>query len=212
MVDLKKITILTSKTDANAYIEGVKEDDPYINIVDGQFEKRFQQLFEKCLPEKSISFDIGANIGIISVILGTIRPEGRVFSFEGGQHVCEVLRRNVARNLLKNVNVSHCAIANYNGVIHFNENSAYGHAVDGIDENAEADQAGMTSVPCFTVDELVARHSIERLDLIKLDIEGFEPQALAGAVNTIRKFDPIILMEINPWCIETMEKLTSAHL
>jgi hypothetical protein len=95
------------------------------------------------------------------------------------------------------------AITNYDGVISFVENSAYGHAVDGEAPPSE----GVVTVPCRTIDSLAAAYAPDRLDLIKLDIEGFEPQALEGAVRTIADLDPIFLMEINPWCIENYGKV-----
>lgn len=199
MPNLKKITIHTT-----AIIEGVGDGDSYIEIVDGQFEKRFQQFFEICLPEDAVAFDIGANIGIISVILGKMRPAGDVFAFEAGEHVCHVLRNNIARNHLPRVHALQTAVANYDGTISFNENSAYGHAVD---EAVATQGTGLVTVPCKTIDTLAATYSPHRLDLIKLDIEGFEPQALEGATRTIADLDPIFLMEINPWCIENYGKV-----
>lgn len=199
MANLKQITIHTT-----AVIEGVGDGDSYIDIVEGQFEKRFQQLFELCLPDDAVAFDIGANIGIISVILGKMRPGGEVFAFEAGEHVCEVLRNNIARNHLTRVRAFQVAVTNYDGTISFNENSAYGHAVDGVEAVEGKD---LVSVPCKTIDSLAATYAPKRLDLIKLDIEGFEPQALEGAARTIANLDPIFLMEINPWCIENYGKV-----
>lgn len=204
MKHIKKFEISTKRFDGSAEIEGIQDDDSYIKIVEGQFEKRFQQLFDKCLPNDAVAFDIGANIGIISVILGKMFPLGKIFAFEGGANVYDVLKNNITRNNLTNVFPYHCAIANYNGYIHFNENSAYGYA---IDSNSEIAEKGVVEVSCSTIDQLLSIHSVDRLDLIKLDIEGFEPQALEGAFETIEKFDPIFLMEINPWCIENYGKV-----
>ncbi|MBB3859410.1 FkbM family methyltransferase [Novosphingobium hassiacum] len=199
MTSKRIISIHTTAT-----ITGVSEGDSYIEIVEGQFEKRFQQLFEKYLPENAVVFDIGANIGLVSIIAAKIRPGSRVYSFEAGAHVCEVLKENVANNYLSNVFPQHCAVADFDGSISFIENSAYGHAVEGGSSN---DDGSTVAVPCFRIDSLVQKFSPQGVDLIKLDIEGFEPQALKGAIATISDFDPVFLMEINPWCIENYGKV-----
>ncbi len=198
----RKIVIHTS-----ADIKGVDDSDSYIEIVHGQFEKRFQELFEKFLPSKPTIFDIGANIGIVSIIAGKIRPGGRVFSFEAGAGVFEVLKDNVINNFMLNVTPVHCAVADFDGTISFSENSAYGHAVEESDQNDQQ----LSTVPCYSIDTHVDQYAPSGVDLIKLDIEGFEPQALKGAIRTIRSFDPVFLMEVNPWCIENYGKVDFAE-
>lgn len=193
MTNNRKIVIHTS-----AIIKGIDEGDSYIEIVQGQFEKRFQELFERFLPEKPTIFDIGANIGIVSIIAGKIRPGGQVYAFEAGEGVFKVLNDNIINNFLHNVKPVHCAVADFDGTICFSENSAYGHAVE---DNGQPDPR-LASVNCYSIDTLVDQYAASGIDLIKLDIEGFEPQALKGASRTIRAFDPVFLMELNPWCIE----------
>jgi hypothetical protein len=69
-------------------------------------------------------------------------------------------------------------------------------------------QAGYSSeagravvVPIITLDALVESRRLERVDLIKIDVEGFELGVLRGAVRTIRRFKPTIVMEFNSWTI-----------
>jgi hypothetical protein len=56
-------------------------------------------------------------------------------------------------------------------------------------------------VRCATVDSEIQRLGLERLDFIKIDVEGFELQALAGAENTIRQMRPKIMFEVNRWAL-----------
>lgn len=183
---------------SNSTIFGICENDRYIDIVHGEFEKRFQQLFNELLPRDAVVFDIGANIGIVSIIIERIRPGSKIYSFEAGKGVFDILQKNLRNNYCRNINAYNLAVADFNGDLSFSEDSAYGHAVDEY-----SDDIGVYRVPCLTIDSLVHIFSRDRVDFIKIDIEGFEPQALVGAKGTISKFNPIFLMEINPWCLRS---------
>jgi FkbM family methyltransferase len=177
-------------------IEGVADNDKYINIVSGQFEKRFQQLANRTLPKHAVAFDIGANIGVVSIVLGSIFCGGKVFAVEPGPRVFQVLDRNLRRNELHNVVPLRYAVSDTMGEVTFSENSAYGHIASG-----EANAEGLSSAKCVTIDWLANDLDLSRLDLVKVDIEGFEPQAMRAADRVIERFNPMFLIELNPWCM-----------
>src|SRR5258707_15414601 len=58
-----------------------------------------------------------------------------------------------------------------------------------------ADGAGV-DVETQTVDDFVSENSVERIDFIKMDIEGAEPEALVGAERTIRKYRPQLAISV----------------
>lgn len=58
----------------------------------------------------------------------------------------------------------------------------------------------VVSVPALVLDERCA--DLDRLDLLKIDIEGMEPLALRGLERTIARLRPTLLSEFNPWAIE----------
>lgn len=192
MKNLKTIDI-----HCTASIEGISADDRYIEIVDGQFEKRFQQIFSRCLPVDGVCFDIGANIGVVSIILDRLLRGGVVHAFEAGKGVFETLNRNIRNNYAFNVETHQLAVSDVEGSLTFSEDSAYGHALEKSDGAASS-----YIVPSFTIDTLARSHTPSRLDFIKLDIEGYEPRALTGASWVIKNLNPIFLIEINPWCIK----------
>ena len=191
---------------STAMIEGIEDRDRYIAVVNGQFEARFQQVFDAILKKDAVIFDIGANIGIISIILDRVVPGAQIYAVEAGEQIMQVLQRNLAANHASSVEPLHCAVAAYDGSISFVTDSAYGHAT------SDADGANTQTLPCYTIDTLAKTYAPTRLDFIKLDIEGFETQALDGASWTIETLNPMFLMELNPWCISNYGKSDPAEL
>jgi hypothetical protein len=79
----------------------------------------------------------------------------------------------------------------------FVENSAFGH----IDLGSSPGGTGANLVAAHSLDDLVDSLKIEKLDLVKVDVEGFERHVLDGGTDTLRRFNPLIYLEFNSWCM-----------
>ena len=181
----KLIRLLNKQLD----LQGVSEDDPYYNGLSDGMEATFSTLCHQFLPKNGTALDIGANIGVTSAILSEVAPLGVVHAFEPNPDVFSVLARNIKKNDL-NVTAHQTALGDAAGTVRFAGDSAYGHvSADGV------------SVACDTVDAVVARLRLDRVDFIKIDVEGFEWRVLKGAQETISRFKPVICMEFNSWCL-----------
>ncbi len=175
-------------------VVGLSEQDPYLNGVAGQFEPKFQR-FCSMMPPDAVAMDIGANIGVTSIILGHHLPKGRVFALEPGKTIFGLLERNLKSNGLDNVTPLNNAVSNQTQTLRFIEQSAYGH----VNGACPADEEG--SVKAYALDDLIDELKLDRLDFIKVDVEGFEPEFFEGARRTIARFNPVIYFELNSWCL-----------
>ncbi len=110
-----------------------------------------------------------------------VGPAGHVWSFEPDAHSYRMLCENMARNRLKNVTPVPVGLWDTEGQIGFRSQASASRA-------AEGDCA--KPVPVITLDRLVERERLEKVDYIKLDIEGAERRALLGMEHTIRYFRP----------------------
>jgi FkbM family methyltransferase len=110
-----------------------------------------------------------------------VGPAGHVWSFEPDAHSYRMLCENMARNRLKNVTPVPVGLWDTEGQIGFRPQASASRA-------AEGDCA--KPVPVITLDRLVERERLEKVDYIKLDIEGAERRALLGMEHTIRYFRP----------------------
>jgi FkbM family methyltransferase len=183
--------------DTEYVVCGWSEDDQYLNQISGKFEYKFQELCRIALRPDDVALDIGANIGVTSVILSQFLHSGHTFAIEPGNRVFELLEGNIGANQIKNVTCVKCAISSRPGTMEFHEDSAYGHVVEG----SQAEIGSPIAVRVTTIDDLVEHLGIERLDFIKIDTEGFEPQVFAGARKTLMRFKPLVLFELNTWTL-----------
>jgi FkbM family methyltransferase len=140
--------------------------------------------------------DVGANIGYFS-LLAAHQCKASVLAIEPIPKTYEMLTMNIEHNelreLIEPVNV---ALGNEESVIRFT-------ASLGPKNHAEYEVNNIHSkyptieVPVTTLDNLLrCKKACQKIDFIKVDIEGFEYRFLQGAVQTIKDFRPILLMEI----------------
>ena len=132
-----------------------------------------------------VVFDLGGNLGTSALLFSErTGPAGVVFSFE--PVLTEVLKRNVRENGADNVRVVPEAVADTTG------EAVFGITDLGIDSRIDPWGKGgvRKMVKTISLDDFVEREGIERVDFIKMDIEGAEEIALRGADRVIREFRP----------------------
>lgn len=167
------------------------------------YNLRLVSLLDRLLEPGMIVVDVGANIGEISLVCANrVGSTGRVVALEPIAGIADELRLNVSRNGLQGVVQIHQqglagqagrqAIYASCGQHDLNEvNQGLGslHGTDGVDQCIEM-------VDITTLDELAQRVGLSRLDLLKVDIEGGELPCLQGGIETLRRFLPVIAVEV----------------
>jgi FkbM family methyltransferase len=141
--------------------------------------------------------DVGANLGdwTLGAALA-VGPAGRVLAFEPVPHVAEALARSAAINRFRWVTVFPSACSDRVGQVTYSverENTA------GSRLGTMPGDSGRTfeeiAVPSTTVDSVTTAERLSRVDLIKVDVEGFEEPVLRGAVETLGRFRPVLFLE-----------------
>lgn len=178
-------------------VTGVQSEDHYLKGITKHFEPQFQSFCSTFLRQDSVALDIGANIGATSIILGHYLNQGVVYAVEPGKTIHSLLKGNIERNKLDNIFTLNCAVSKKSGQLSFVENSAFGH----INLGNSSEDLSTNVVAAYSMDDLVSNLKIERLDLVKIDVEGFERQVLDGGIETLRRFNPLIYLEFNSWCM-----------
>lgn len=159
-------------------------------------------------PGRFQALDAGACLGLTAVTLARALPGHRVVAVEPSPMLAGLARRNLAANApeveLENVAVG----AREGGRAPFREEvfSAGSHLL------TPADAATATHwVEQTTLDALAERLGLDDLGFVKLDIEGFERDALEGGLATLRRCRPVVHLEFNAWAQLAMSDSNPRH-
>jgi FkbM family methyltransferase len=160
----------------------------------------------KILTSNMVFVDLGANQGEFTLIASKYIKNGKIISFEPVSTNFKRLKKNIELNQIKNVELNQFGLSDKNITlpIYTNPNISEGGINEGlstlfIDGNKNQFEE---NVELKIFDELYFQ-TLERLDFIKIDIEGSELFALKGMEKSIEKFKPILLIEINNECFKS---------
>jgi FkbM family methyltransferase len=151
-----------------------------------------------------VALDIGANMGFFSILISRgVGPAGRVFSFEPNPDVHPQLKDMLKANGADNVEVVPYAVADKPGELDFLRimTSNVRREASSLKIQETSDELGSEAreiirVPVTTIDDFVAERGIVP-NLMKIDVEGADLEAITGAENTIRKYHPVIQLELH---------------
>ncbi len=174
-------------------------------FVTGRYEPNEFCVLQKILRAGMTFVDVGANMGLYTLFAAqTVGPTGRVVAFEPSSREYGMLKQNIALNALKNVRAIPRAISNRDGQVELLVASLKnsGHNTMGKFGYAATFPEGTERVGVEQLDNFLAREGYERVDVIKMDAEGAELAALQGAMNTLRRLHPALLVEISDRTLE----------
>jgi FkbM family methyltransferase len=171
----------------------------------GIYDWPMGRMMKAYIPDGGTCWDIGTERGWFTLLMGTlVGPKGRVDSFEAFPPNFRKLQRNVELNALSWVRSYNLAVSDRSGQLYFvpPSDEVMHHAqsmadCDGVGYLTDKPGPGTLQIDAITLDEHARKNALERLDMIKIDIEGAEVAALRGAGETIRRFMPAIAVEYN---------------
>jgi FkbM family methyltransferase len=158
-------------------------------------------LFARFVPEAGVVFDIGAHAGQYTKLFARAASAGQVYAFEPGSYARTILRAVVALRRLDNVSVLPLALGSACGVdllsVPVKKGGSFGFGLSHMGEpQARWDLVAQELVAIATLDAAAGALRLERLDFIKADIEGWECALLRGGEATLRRFRPVLVLEL----------------
>jgi len=170
----------------------------------GGFEKHALALCADYIKPDGVVIDVGANIGTHTVHFAQLARAGTVICLEPARATFTALLRNVAH--LPNVVPLNVALSDANGVKTFF--IASDNAYSGLKDTGRKPIVSQEPVACYRADEILPALLCERrVDLVKIDVEGFETQVLQGMQQLLRSQRPVIFCEI---CADQRQNLDPA--
>jgi FkbM family methyltransferase len=192
---MQQVTYHTLTVDKNVqYKIAVRPGDPDPigqSIAEGTFAfpPPFLALFALMRPGWRV-LDLGAHIGTFSLAAAAQGCE--VVSVEASPWNMTLLQASVQKNSFKRIQVANVAVSDHSGTLEFIQAGPFG-----LVANPALPDATIT-VPAITVDDLLVQMGWDRVDLIKMDVEGSEVAAIRGMPRLLSRTDaPVILYESN---------------
>lgn len=163
----------------------------YWMFMDGAYERGLVDFLCPRVKDK-VLFDVGANVGSYTLTLA--RSAKRIYSFEASPSNAAVLRRFVKHSGLSNIEVIDKAVSDLTGekINLFTSPDTGGNHSQFHDYGK-----GSETATTITLDQFAGDNKIDRVDVIKMDIEGGELRAFQGARRILRESHPLLLVEFN---------------
>ena len=186
--------------DTRNYIE-------YKIFSEGGYEDYISNLIKHYYRCNTAFLDIGANIGIHSLSVASIK-DSRVYAFEPIDFIQAKLKKNIKLNNYSNIQVIPVALSNEPKEIRtsFSVNSSNQGTFSMIDENS-----GENYIKCIKGDDFVSDNKIDNISVIKIDVEGFEYSVLDGLRQTILKQRPVMFFEFDSNYIDRDRKTAEEY-
>jgi FkbM family methyltransferase len=160
-----------------------------------QYEEHLRAAIRAQAREGDVCLDVGANVGVVALLAATVvGPRGRVIAVEPNPDNLQLLYRGIVLNRLENVQVLPFAASNRRAIVTLTGGTSNSHV---IAARAPVDRGHF--VQTVVLDEILG--DLDRLDLVKIDIEGQEPAALRGLSRLITRHRPALFVEFNPTCL-----------
>lgn len=167
----------------------------------GVYEPYQVSLFAESIKSGMTVVDIGANIGLYSILAGTrVGPGGHVLAFEPEPHNAAFLKKNIDSNGLADTVIPiPAALADREGesLLHLHATNKGRHSLVDYQETDTS-----IAVRTTTLDSYVHTHNVGRVDIIKIDVEGAEGFVLDGMRETLRTHHPGIFFEFFPLALK----------
>jgi FkbM family methyltransferase len=150
---------------------------------------------QRMLQPGNVFFDIGANFGYYSVVLASrLNKQLHTYAFEPNPSTLERLRYHVAINDLQEVvRVHDLALSDQVGTAALATKEGNSGGAHLVYPNMES-----TLVRLTTLDVFCEEQRLLRLDAVKIDVEGFEERVLLGGRLALKRWQPVLLLELEP--------------
>jgi len=169
----------------------------------GYWEMENQRLFASRLRPGDVVYDIGAHVGLYTLISSShVHEEGHVYAFEPLPRNLQFLRRHIELNKISNCTIVEAAVSDRSGWQSFDPTVH--------DSAGHLSETGGVRVATITIDEFLSSAEFKRPpNILKINAEGAEVEVLTGAQRALSDFSPLIFLsthsnEINQKCQELL--------
>jgi FkbM family methyltransferase len=164
------------------------------------YEPETSPLFFEYATRARATLDIGAYVGFFTLLAAHANPQAQVVAFEPLPPVFRRLQVNVRRNSLDNVVCVNAAVGSSVGRADFFHTALGLPCSSSLSLRFMEGTSGLTQteVEVTTIDQFLAEHPLDAIDLVKIDTESTEPEVLSGMSGLLDRSRPVIFCEVLP--------------
>ncbi len=167
------------------YRKGTEDE----KVLSHSFDK---DIFFRELPsfnpsKEPVIFDIGAHIGTFSLLSAYKFPDASIYAFEASKQTFDVLKLNVCRNKIENIEPFHKAVAASEGEVllyHSKKTGNWGHSI------TTKLSASSEKVDAINLSAFIDKKGVLKIDLLKMNCEGAELEILSSLTDAAKESNP----------------------
>lgn len=178
------------------YVFNYLADDKFVGqrIALEKYEPYLTELMLSKIKKGDVVLDIGANIGYDTVLFSDkVGKKGKVIAIEPDPVNFEILQKNIKENKLTNVVAVQAAVGKENKKMKIFESK------ENFGDHRMWGNGPTKPVFCRRLDDLLKELEYQKIDFIKMDVQGFESLVIEGGEKIIEKNKPTIFFEYWPW-------------
>lgn len=170
--------------------------DVGIPLINGEYEPHVTSVFRQQITHRKMNIiDLGANIGYFTMLAASlVDQDAKVFAVEPSSDNVKLIELSRRQNNFNHIQIINTAVGEDIGILVLN--GSYSNGTTASLSNDVQAVLESTVVPCLPLDHMIP--SDMQIDLIKIDVEGFEYRALLGAKRILSTWHPIIVSEFSP--------------
>ena len=174
----------------------------YVNRI---WEPEVTKALDENTKPGMVALDVGADIGYYTLNLARrVGLKGRVIAFEPIPDARQRLEENIDLNGYQNITISEYALGNQEGVVYL-EDPFNKSRISLTKSNGGSKDIKVT---IKRMDDLINDLGLDRIDIVKMDIEGAEHEALRGMEQSLRKYKPVLVIEVHKHYLPLFDSTT----
>lgn len=172
------------------------------------WESKSREIFSRLSLSSNTVFDIGSYTGVYALVAAKSNKNLKIRAFEPNPDLFSALEKNLKLNRVGNVKAEQMALDKEPGEAYLYLNHDIHTSIGSLVQSSSAGKKILVNKT--TLDIYCENNSINCIDLMKIDVEGYETNILQGGMSIIMKSNPIILMEsLSQKTLETQYELLS---